>query len=98
MPNQRVVRAGKVWTAAGVSAGIDLALALFGEIASQEEAEVAQLIIEYDPQPPFDAGHPSKASEIVRHKAKAEMARLSRNPRNYVSALKILWRTAIDRS
>ena len=98
MPNERMVRAGKVWTAAGVSAGIDLAFALFGEIAGQEEAEVAQLIIEYDPQPPFHAGHPSKASEIVRNRAKAEMARLSKNPRSYVSVLTILWRNAIERS
>ena len=98
MRNDRIVRAGKVWTAAGVSAGIDLAFALFGEIAGQEEAEIAQLIIEYDPKPPFNAGHPSKASDTVRTKAKAEMARLSKNPRNYISVLKILWRNAIDRS
>ncbi len=98
MPNERVVRAGKVWTAAGVSAGIDLAFALFREMTSQEEAEIAQLLIEYDPQPPFQAGHPSKASDVVRSKAKAEMSRLSRNPRDYVSVLKILWRTAIERS
>lgn len=98
MRNERMVRSGKIWTAAGVSAGIDLAFALFGEIASQEQAEIAQLIIEYDPQPPFSAGHPSKASEIVRSKAKVEMARLSKNPRNYVSVMKILWRIAIDRS
>lgn len=98
MRNDRMVRAGKIWTAAGVSAGIDLAIALFAEIAGQEEAEIAQLIIEYDPQPPFNAGHPSKASDTVKTKAKAEMARLSKNPRNYISVLKILWRNAIDRS
>ena len=98
MRNERMVQSGKIWTAAGVSAGIDLAFALFAEMASQEEAEIAQLIIEYDPQPPFNSGHPSKASEIVRSKAKAEMARLSKNPRNYISVLKILWRNAINRS
>jgi transcriptional regulator GlxA family with amidase domain len=96
--SERVVHSGKIWTAAGVSAGIDLAFALFGEIAGQEEAEIAQLIIEYDPQPPFAAGHPSKASEVVMAKAKAEMARLAKNPRDYVSVPKILWRRAIDRS
>jgi transcriptional regulator GlxA family with amidase domain len=98
MRNDRLVRSGKIWTAAGVSAGIDLAFALFGEIASREEAEVAQLIIEYDPQPPFSSGHPSKASEAVLSKAKEEMARLAKNPRDYISVPKILWRRAIDRS
>jgi transcriptional regulator GlxA family with amidase domain len=58
---QRVVFQGKVVTAAGVSAGIDLALALVGEMAGPEMAQAIQLGIEYDPQPPFDAGSPSKA-------------------------------------
>jgi len=48
---------------AGVSAGIDLALWLAGEIAGRERAEAIQLFIEYDPHPPFDAGHTSKASK-----------------------------------
>ncbi len=65
-PDERIVRAGKVVTAAGVSAGIDLALWLAGEIAGRERAEAIQLTIEYDPHPPFDAGHMSKASEKVR--------------------------------
>jgi transcriptional regulator GlxA family with amidase domain len=58
---QRVVRDGKVVTAAGVSSGIDLALWLVGEMAGPEIAQAIQLGIEYDPQPPFDAGAPSKA-------------------------------------
>ncbi|HRW38211.1 MAG: DJ-1/PfpI family protein [Acidimicrobiales bacterium] len=63
---QRVVRQGKVWTAAGVSAGIDLALALAAELWGDEVAQAVQLGIEYDPQPPFDSGAPSKAApEIV---------------------------------
>jgi transcriptional regulator GlxA family with amidase domain len=49
VPDRRVVRSGKIWTAAGVSAGLDLGLELFREIAGQESAEIAQLIIEYDP-------------------------------------------------
>lgn len=97
-PHERVVRAGKVWTSAGVSAGIDLAFSLFSEITSRHEAEVAQLIIEYDPQPPFTAGHPSKASDAVRAEAASELARLSRNPHNYVSAAKLMWRHAIERA
>src|SRR5581483_4287525 len=69
-PEERIVQAGKVVTAAGVSAGIDLALWLAGQIAGQERAEAIQLYIEYDPHPPFDAGHISKASERVRKLAK----------------------------
>ena len=98
MPNDRIVRSGKIWTAAGVSAGLDLAFALFGEIAGQEKAEIAQLMIEYDPQPPFNSGHPSKASERVREMAAAELARLARNPHDLISIPKILWHRAIDRS
>ena len=62
---QRVVRQGKVWTAAGVSAGIDLALALTAELWGPEIAQAVQLGIEYDPQPPFDSGAPSKAGPEI---------------------------------
>ena len=58
---QRVVQQGKIWTAAGVSAGIDLALTLVAEIWGPEVSQAIQLGIEYDPQPPFDSGAPSKA-------------------------------------
>jgi putative intracellular protease/amidase len=58
---ERVVFEGKVVTAAGVSAGIDMALALAARIAGDEVAQAIQLGIEYDPQPPFDAGSPEKA-------------------------------------
>jgi transcriptional regulator GlxA family with amidase domain len=57
----RFVEDGKVLTAAGVSAGIDMALHLVGQEAGPEVAQAIQLGIEYDPQPPFDAGSPSKA-------------------------------------
>ncbi len=75
---RRVVQQGKVWTAAGVSAGIDLALTLVGEVYGREVAEAIQLGIEYDPQPPFDAGAPSKAQpevlELVRAISEAKEA------------------------
>ena len=58
---RRVVREGKVITAAGVSSGIDMALTLSGIISGPEVAQAIQLGIEYDPQPPFDAGTPDKA-------------------------------------
>ncbi|HWW67134.1 MAG TPA: DJ-1/PfpI family protein [Solirubrobacterales bacterium] len=57
----RFVEDGKVITAAGVSAGIDMALHLVGREVGAEVAQAVQLGIEYDPQPPFDAGSPAKA-------------------------------------
>jgi putative intracellular protease/amidase len=73
---ERVVRQGKIVTAAGVSAGIDMALYLAGEIAGAEAAQTIQLIMEYDPQPPFDAGSTAKAPAAVVDAARREMARL----------------------
>jgi transcriptional regulator GlxA family with amidase domain len=64
--SRRVVEQGKVITAAGVSAGIDMALTLYGRIAGDELAQAVQLGIEYDPQPPYDSGSLEKApAEIV---------------------------------
>jgi putative intracellular protease/amidase len=62
---QRVVFDGKIVTGAGVSAGIDMALALAERIAGPEVAQAIQLGIEYDPQPPFDAGSPEKAPDAI---------------------------------
>jgi transcriptional regulator GlxA family with amidase domain len=65
---QRVVQQGKVMTAAGVSAGIDMALSLVAQIAGDELAQAIQLGIEYDPQPPFHGGSTAKAPpEIVEY-------------------------------
>jgi transcriptional regulator GlxA family with amidase domain len=62
---QRVVEQGKIITAAGVSSGIDMALTLVDRIAGEFAAQAIQLGIEYDPQPPFDAGSPTKAPKEV---------------------------------
>jgi len=63
---QRVVFDEKYVTAAGVSSGIDMALALAGRIAGDRTAQAIQLGIEYDPQPPYDAGSPDRApAELV---------------------------------
>ncbi|HEX5593377.1 MAG TPA: DJ-1/PfpI family protein [Solirubrobacterales bacterium] len=63
---ERWVEDGKLLTAAGVSAGVDMALHLVGLEEGPEAAQAVQLAIEYDPQPPFDAGSPDKAPpEIV---------------------------------
>lgn len=71
---ERVVRRGKVITGAGVSAGIDMALTLVAELASPLVAQAIQLGIEYDPQPPFDAGAPSKAPDEVMEQLILQMA------------------------
>ncbi len=73
---ERVVFDGKLVTAAGVSAGIDMALALAARIAGGRSPKAIQLGIEYDPQPPFDAGSPAKApAEIVERCARAPLLR-----------------------
>ena len=63
--NTRYVFDGKYVTSAGVSAGIDMSLALAAKIAGDEIAQRIQLGIEYDPTPPFNAGYPATAPEKV---------------------------------
>lgn len=62
---ERVVFDGRIVTSAGVTAGIDMALLLVQRIAGDEVAQAIQLGIEYDPQPPFDAGSPEKAPAAI---------------------------------
>lgn len=94
-PGQRVVSSGKIVTAAGVSAGIDLALWLAGEIAGRERAEAIQLVIEYDPHPPFDAGNMSKASKAVQALASKMMEEsIPADQQRLVP--KIAWRRFVD--
>jgi len=63
--SERVVRQGKIITAAGVSSGIDMGLTLASLIMGDDVAKAIQLGIEYDPQPPFDAGSPEKAGKEI---------------------------------
>jgi transcriptional regulator GlxA family with amidase domain len=64
---QRVVehQDERLITAAGVSSGIDMALRLVELVVDRTAAQAAQLMIEYDPQPPFDCGSPAKSSPSV---------------------------------
>lgn len=62
---ERVVEHGKIMTAAGVSAGIDMALGLIQRMYGDEAAEAVQLGIEYDPAPPVDSGSPDRARPDV---------------------------------
>ena len=59
---QRVIKQGKIITAAGVSAGIDMGLVLVAALEGEDMAKLIQLAIEYDPHPPFDSGAPSKVT------------------------------------
>jgi cyclohexyl-isocyanide hydratase len=70
--DQRIVVDGKFISGGGVTAGIDFALAVVDELKGREVAETIQLMVEYDPHPPFDAGSPKRASPAVM----AELARL----------------------
>jgi putative intracellular protease/amidase len=83
--SERVVFDGKIVTAAGVSAGIDMALALAARIAGDTVAQAIQLGIEYDPQPPFDAGSPARApAEVVsllRDRSRFEQGEVAAAPR-----------------
>src|SRR3954470_10819463 len=62
----RIVKDGNVITAGGVTSGIDFGLAVVAEIAGEHVAQAVQLGIEYDPKPPFDSGHPDRASDAVK--------------------------------
>ncbi|GAA1401088.1 DJ-1/PfpI family protein [Kitasatospora putterlickiae] len=67
---ERVVRRGRIVTAAGVSAGIDMALHLAALLTDETTARAIQLHAEYDPVPPFDSGSWAKASPVVRERIK----------------------------
>ncbi|MET9683217.1 DJ-1/PfpI family protein [Streptomyces coeruleorubidus] len=66
---QRYVRSGKIITAAGVSAGMDMALYLASLIADDDTAKAIQLAVEYDPRPPFDSGNATDASPRLKERA-----------------------------
>jgi putative intracellular protease/amidase len=68
--SDRVVVEGKIITAAGVSAGLDMALTLVAKEYGADLAQAIQLGIEYDPQPPFDAGSPEKAPDAIVERLK----------------------------
>src|ERR1700722_12509968 len=77
---ERFVFDGKYVTGAGVSAGIDMALALAGRVAGDDAAKRIQLGIEYDPQPPYQSGSPAtaRAGLVERFTADSRFARAAR--------------------
>lgn len=83
---QRVVRDGNVFTGGGVTAGIDLALAVVAHVAGQDVAEAIQLGIEYAPEPPFDAGRPELARPEVLARVVERLETLGARRREAVNA------------
>lgn len=77
---QRVVFSDKYVTGAGVSAGIDMALELVNKMYGPEFTQAIQLGIEYDPQPPFDGGAPSKADPAIVELLRSRMPTMSEEP------------------
>lgn len=88
----RVVRDGRVLTGGGVTAGIDFALVLAEELQDRRTAEAIQLMIEYAPAPPFDAGRPETAPAEVVEELRARLAAVA--PARRAAALKALGRPA----
>ena len=58
---ERYVKDGKYWTSAGVSAGIDMSLAIIDDLLGRKYTEAVMLDLEYDPKPPYNAGIPKKS-------------------------------------
>jgi transcriptional regulator GlxA family with amidase domain len=83
-------------TCAGVSAGIDLGLWLAGQIGGESRAKVIQLSMEYDPQPPFDSGHMSKASATTKAAATALMSKDLVKPAQLKAMTGLVWDHALD--
>jgi putative intracellular protease/amidase len=93
--DERIVRQDNIVTSAGVSAGLDLALWLAGEIGGEGRAKAIQLAIEYDPQPPFDSGHVSKASAATKVAATALLSKDSAKPANLKATTMLAWEQAL---
>ncbi|MBU9681930.1 DJ-1/PfpI family protein [Burkholderia gladioli] len=83
----RVVRDANVITGGGVTAGADFALALISELRGVDAAQSVQLVLEYAPAPPFDAGLPDTAPPHIRHAVTAQMESLLGDGRKRVGAL-----------
>ncbi|MDX1887963.1 DJ-1/PfpI family protein [Mycolicibacterium sp. 050158] len=93
--DERIVHQGDLVTCAGVSAGIDLGLWLAARIGGEDRAKAIQLSMEYDPQPPFDSGHLSKASATTKAAAVALMGRDLMKPVQLKATTLLLWDQAI---
>lgn len=95
--DERIVHSDDIVTSAGVSAGLDLALWLAGQIGGENRAKAIQLALEYDPQPPFDSGHMSKASATTKAAATALLSKDSVKPANVKATTLLAWEQALGR-
>ena len=96
--DERIVQSGdRIVTCAGVSAGIDLGLWLTAQLGGEDKAKAIQLSMEYDPQPPFDSGHMSKASAATKARATALMSRDLLTPTEIKASTALLWGQALKR-
>ena len=93
--DERIVNEGDIVTCAGVSAGIDLAMWLAGQIGGEARAKAIQLTIEYDPQPPFDSGHISKASAATKASATAMLSKDTVKHGQLAPSMLLLWDQAL---
>ena len=93
--DERIVHEGDIVTGAGVSAGIDLAIWLAGQIGGDARAKAVQLVIEYDPQPPYDSGQLSKASAATRAAATAILGKDLVKPAQLKATTLLLWDQAL---
>jgi transcriptional regulator GlxA family with amidase domain len=93
--DERIVHEGKTVTCAGVSAGLDMAMWLAGQIGGEAKAKAIQLAIEYDPQPPFDSGHMSKASAATKASATAMLSKDMVKTGQLAAPVRLLWDRAI---
>jgi transcriptional regulator GlxA family with amidase domain len=94
--DMRIVHEGEIVTCAGVSAGIDLGLWLAGRIGGEGRAKAIQLSMEYDPQPPFDSGHMSKASATTKATAAALMSKDLVKPTQLKAMTGLVWDHALQ--
>ncbi len=83
----RVVRDGNRITGGGVTAGIDFALSLIAELRGEEAAQGAQLLLEYAPEPPFDAGLPETAPRPVMDAVNARLSNVLADAERRITAV-----------
>lgn len=94
--DERIVHQDNIITSAGVSAGLDLGLWLAGQMGGDGRAKAIQLALEYDPQPPFDSGHMSKASATTKAAATALLSKDSAAPAVLKAATLLAWDRALQ--
>ncbi|OHU63628.1 DJ-1/PfpI family protein [Mycobacteroides chelonae] len=98
-PDSRIVQDGKIVTAAGVSAGFDLALFMAAKIAGPAYAQALQLVLEYDPRPLFDSGHIKKASARTKITANGIMTKQGMlKPTEILGTTRLLWDATLTRA